>query len=411
MTADPGTPAEAARPAYRDPNALRWVFGYLSSLIGDQIWFVALAWSAVQVGTPGEVGLVLAAGSVPRSVLLLFGGALADRWGVRRTAIGSDAVRGVLLLLAAALALALPLDVVWLVLLAIAFGVVDAVFLPAAAAMPQQLASADQMTRLQGMRATAQRLATTLGAPLGGLVVAAAGAGLAFAAAAAAAAVSVVALRFTHVRPQPRSMREPVTGAVRAGLGYTVRHPILMPLMLMATLSEFGFGGAINAGLPILSHARGWGANGVGILLGAFGIGAATAALAVVIGRRIVHVGRLFPPLILIMAAAVAGIGSATALPVAGACAAVVGIAAGLTGALYGSLILTQSDPAMLARVASLSTLASLGLAPITLALSGAAATTLGPSAPFRLGAAVATLAILPPLMAPALRRAQFATQ
>ncbi|HEV7146365.1 MAG TPA: MFS transporter, partial [Pedococcus sp.] len=263
MTAEPEVKTAVTR-AYRDPNVLRWVLGYLSSLVGDQIWFVALSWAAVQAGGPAQVGLVLAAGAVPRSALLLFGGALADRWGIRRVAIASDLTRTVLLIGAAAVALTLRPGVGWLVALSAAFGVVDALFLPAAAAMPQQLAAGTELTRVQGLRATAQRLATTVGAPVGGLTVAAAGVGGAFAVAAGGTVVSVGALALTRVRRGVPLSREPIVRAVRGGLVYTIGHPVLRPLLIMATLTELGFGGAVNAGLPILSHARGWGASGVG---------------------------------------------------------------------------------------------------------------------------------------------------
>lgn len=406
MTADPELET-AARRAYRDPNVVRWVLGYLSSLVGDQIWFVALSWAAVQVGGPAQVGLVLAAGAVPRSALLLFGGALADRWGIRRVAIASDLTRTALLIAAAVLTLIVRPGVGSLVVLSAAFGVVDALFLPAAAAMPQQLAARAELTRVQGLRAAAQRLATTIGAPLGGLMVAAAGVGGAWAVAAGGTAVSVGALARTRVRRRVHVPGEPIVRAVRGGLAYTMAHPVLRPLLIMATLTELGFGGAVNAGLPILSHSRGWGPSGVGVLLGAFGVGAAVSALAVVLTRRVPHVGRVFLPLVVVTAGALTGIGTTRSLPLAVVCAALVGLASGVNGVAYGSLILHESAPEMVARVASLSMLASLGLAPVALAMAGSVAAAYGASAPFVLGGIIVLAGAVPPLVARPLRRAE----
>lgn len=396
------------RPAYRDVNAVRWVLGYLSSLLGDSVWFVALSWAAVQAGSPSQVGLVLAAGSVPRAALLMVGGAVADRWGVRRTAIASDLVRTALLMLAAATALAMPPAIGPLLLLAAGFGIVDAVFLPATGAMPQHLGTPEQMTQIQGMRSTAQRVATTCGAPLGGLLIATGSLGTAFGVAAAATALSVVALSFTRVRPVERAEPQPLLRDVRSGLAYTGRHPVLLPLLTLATLFEFGSAGAINVGLPILSAARGWGPGGVGLLLGALGAGATASALVLVAVPRVPHVGRLFAPLVVMMAAGVAGVGATQSLPVTVACTGLVGMGAGLAGALFGSLVLTETTAPMVARVTALSTLASLGLAPLSYAIAGAVANSYGPSAPFILGAAIAVLAALPAVIAPALRRAEF---
>lgn len=402
MTAPTGT-----RPAYRDPNALRWVVGYLASLVGDQVWFVALGWAAVQAGTPTQVGLVLAAGTLPRAVLLLVGGALADRWGPRRAALGSDAVRTVVLVLAAVLALTLPPSVTVLLLLAAGFGVVDAVFLPATAAMPQQLVEPGQTVRLQGMRATAQRAATMLGAPLGGLAVAAGGSGTGFGLAAALTAVGAVALLLTRVRPREPVVRAPLLGEVRVGLAYAVRHPVLRPLLVLAAVVELGFTGAVNLGLPVLSNDRGWGAGGVGLMLGAFGVGATVAAVGLVSVRRVPHVGWWLLPVTLTMALALIAIGLSPTLPLAVASCALVGAGAGLAGSLAGSLVLTSSSPELVARVSSLLLLASLGLSPLALLAAGGLASAGGAATPFIVGGAVAALGVPVLLASPALRRAE----
>ena len=84
------------RPAHRDPNVLRWLGAYTASMVGDSIYFMALAWAAARTGSASGTGLVLAAGSIPRALLMLGGGVLADRLGPRRVVIGSDAARAVL---------------------------------------------------------------------------------------------------------------------------------------------------------------------------------------------------------------------------------------------------------------------------------------------------------------------------
>ncbi len=396
-----------ARPAYRDANALRWVGGYLSSLIGDQVWFVALGWAAVQAGTPGQVGLVIAAGAVPRALLLVFGGALADRWGPRRAAIRSDAARTVLLLGAASAALLTPPSVAVLFLLAAAFGAVDALFLPAAGAMPQQLVLPEQITSVQGMRATAQRVATTAGAPLGGLAVAIAGIGWAFALAAFLTAVSVVALFMTRVRSDRPSHDEPLLREVRAGLRYVRHHHVLLPLLVFSAAAELGFSGAVNVGLPILAADRGWGAGGVGLLLGAFGLGATATALLLVAKPHVPRAGLMLAPIVALMATSLAGIGMSPSLRISAIAAFCLGAGAGLAGSLVGSLVLTESDPALVSRVVSLATLASLGLSPVALGVTGLLAEAAGASAPFMIGGLISALGACVVVASPGLRRAE----
>ncbi|NEB79249.1 MFS transporter, partial [Streptomyces sp. SID14478] len=99
-TALQGKAVDAAIPAHRDGNVLRWLGAYTSSAIGDNVYYFALSWAAVQSGTPAQAGLVTAVSAVPRAVLMLGGGVVADRYGPRRVVLGSSAVRCVLVVAA-----------------------------------------------------------------------------------------------------------------------------------------------------------------------------------------------------------------------------------------------------------------------------------------------------------------------
>ncbi|MGW5233136.1 MFS transporter, partial [Streptomyces nodosus] len=193
-------PVEAGRPAHRDGNVLRWIGAYTASMIGDNVFFLALSWAAVQSGTPAQAGMVTAVSAIPRTLLMLGGGVIADRFGPRRVVIGSDAVRcAAVLTVAAVLFLADP--GLWLLaVLAVVFGAVDAVFMPAVGALPARITTRDQLARVQGMRGLAIRLANVVGAPLGGLGVALGGAAAAFALAGLLIAVSVPLLVLVRIR-------------------------------------------------------------------------------------------------------------------------------------------------------------------------------------------------------------------
>ncbi|MFD0427732.1 MFS transporter [Streptomyces zhihengii] len=142
---------------HRDGNVLRWLIAYTFSVVGDAAYFVALGWAAQKVAGPAQVGLVMAVGAIPRAILMLGGGVIADRFGPRRVVISSDAVRAVVILAAAA-ALAFSTPGLWLlVVLALVFGVVDALFMPAVGAMPPRLTGRDQLMRVQSLRNLVQR--------------------------------------------------------------------------------------------------------------------------------------------------------------------------------------------------------------------------------------------------------------
>lgn len=153
----------SARPAFRDVDVLRWLTAYTASVTGDVVYFLVLSWAATRVGGPSQAGLVVAAGALPRAVLMLGGGVVADRFGPRRVAVVSDAIRcAVILAVAAAVAPASPS--VWLlVAVALVFGVVDAVFMPAVGALPRRITAPEQLARVQGMRGLSIRLSNAVG--------------------------------------------------------------------------------------------------------------------------------------------------------------------------------------------------------------------------------------------------------
>ena len=372
----PGT--VIGRPAHRDPNVLRWLGAYAASMAGDGVYYVALSWAVVQAGSPAQAGLVMSVSALPRAVLMLGGGVIADRFGPRRVVIGSDAVRCAAVLAVAAL-LFLTGPGLWpLAVLALVFGIVDAVFIPAVGALPARITGKGQLARVQGMRGLAYRFAVIFGAPLGGLAVAFGGATAAFGTAGLLIAVSVPLLISVRVRKLPSDDTAAVgtTTAWRdlaAGLRYIRRHRVLAPLMLAIALGDLGFVGPLNVGLALLADERGWGASGMGWVLAGFGVGAGIASTVLTVRGRLPHAGQVAGWSIIAGSVAIGALAYVPTVLAAVGIALLVGLLAGLSGVMCGALLQTQSDPAYLGRVTAVSSLASLGFAPLSMPLSAAA--------------------------------------
>ncbi|MFI6565633.1 MFS transporter [Streptomyces sp. NPDC050534] len=408
-----GAPATAAGlPAHRDANVLRWLAAFTFSMVGDSVCYIALSWAAVQAGTAAQAGLVMTASALPRAVLMLGGGVIADRLGPRRVVIGSDAVRCAAVLAMAAL-LFLTGPGLWpLALLALVFGTVDAVFLPAVGALPARVTHRGQLARVQGMRGLAIRFASVVGGPLGGLGVALGGATAAFGFAGLLIAVSVPLLVCVRMRELPP---DDTAGARRAsaredlvaGLRHIRRHRVLAPLMLVIALGDLGFVGPLNVGLTLLCDERGWGAAGMGWVLAGFGVGAGAASLLLTVRGRLPHAGRVAGWSILAGSVAVGALAFAPTVALAVGTALLIGLLTGLSGAMCGALLQTQADPACLGRVTAVSSLVSLGLTPLSMPLSAAAIGAWGTGPVFVVSAAVCGLGGVAALCVPALRRAE----
>ncbi|QJT01094.1 MFS transporter [Streptomyces asoensis] len=520
--------ADVERPAHRDGDVLRWLAAYTASMIGDNVYYLALSWAAVRAGSPAQAGLVMTVSAVPRALLMLGGGVIADRFGPRRVVIGSDATR-----CAAALTVAVLFFVtdpgLWpLAALAVVFGTVDAVFIPAVGALPARVTSRGQLARVQGMRGLGARLASVVGGPLGGLGVALGGTATAFGLAALLIAVSIPLLMSVRIRELPADdragavgtgelsgggtagvvgmgelpaeekagaggrrelsgadeadavgtgelpvgdaagavgmgelsvgdtagdgrasgvgvwessaddraeavdprgpsaedqpvavgSRNPSGGSAEArggtawrdlvgGLRYIRGHRVLAPLMLAIALGDLGFVGPLNVGLALLADERGWGASGMGWTLAGFGTGAGVASLLLAVRGRLPHAGQVAAYAILAGSVAIGALAHAPGVPAAVGTAVLVGLLAGLGGALCAALLQTQSDPAYLGRVTAVASLVSLGLAPLGMPLSAAAIGAWGTGPVFVVSAVVCGLGGVVILCFGHLRRAE----
>ena len=412
MTATAISTPQDLTPAHRDGNVLRWLGALIFSLLGDNVYFLALSWAATQAGGPTQAGLVLGAASVPRAVLMLGGGVVADRFGPRRVVIGSDLTRCVVILAVAGLLAASTPGVWLLVVVGLVFGTVDALFLPAVGALPPRITGPDQLARVQGLRGLASRAATIGGSPLGGLAMALGGPAFAFAVAGTLFAVSLPLLITVRMAPLPDGERADGTGGTPwrdlvGGLRHIRHHRVLAPLMIVLAIGELGFAGPLNIGLTLLAGERGWGAVGLGWIVGGFGAGAAGASLLLAVRGRLPRAGLVQQGCLALGAAAIGALAFAPSLPTAVVVGVTVGLTAGLSGALSAALLQTTTDPAYLGRVTAVAGLFSLGLAPMTYPLTGAAVAAWGTRPVFVASAAIVALGSVTGLCARSLRRAE----
>ncbi|MFD8943739.1 MFS transporter [Streptomyces californicus] len=395
-------------PAYRDLNVLRWLAAYTASVMGDVVYFLVLSWSATRATGPSQAGLVIAAGALPRAVLMLGGGVLADRFGPHRVAVASDATRCVVILAAAVSVVLMPPSLWLLVPVALVFGVVDAVFMPAVGALPPRITAPEQLARVQGMRGLSIRLSNAVGPLLAGVALAAGGAAGAFATAGTLFALSLAVLLTVRVSALPPTDRQAAGRAeLRDGLRYVRRHRVLAPLVAVIGLSEMCFSGPVAAGLVLLADERGWGAAGMGWIASAFSVGAAAAALLLTVRARVPRAGPVLSGALCVTAAGAVALGHAPALPSAVAFGGLIGLANGVTATVTGALVQTETDPRYLGRVTSVTTLCSLGLAPVLFPLVGVTVAVWGAAMFFTVCGGICLVAALFSVSAPALRRAE----
>jgi hypothetical protein len=366
--------------AHRD---YRLLAGGLSvSLLGDGLFLVALAWQVYTLSdAPTALATVGIAMTVPTIACLLIGGAVSDRCDRRAVMLAADAVRALVLAALAALSITGSLALWELMVIAVVYGAATAFFNPASDALVPQLLPADALAQANSLDQLIRPLALRMAGPaIGGVLVAAIGAGWAFGFDAASFAVSAAAMLAMKPRPMPAPTETQVVAReIKAGFRYVRSHPWLWATLVSAALAYLLFMGPTEVLLPfIVKHRFAHGAADLGLIFAAGGLGSLVCALAI---------GQIgLPRRSLTFMYAVWTIAT---LAVAG-----YGLADGLWGLMLASVLFNTLETAgtiawatakqrhvpsqLLGRVSSLDWLISIGLMPVSYALTGPVSAALG---------------------------------
>ncbi len=269
---------------------LLWT-GMTVSLLGDGIFYVALAWQVYTISNaPTALSIVGVSMTIPHVVFLLVGGVTSDRVDRRRVLIAADAVRAVAMLVMGMLSIAGTLRLWHMMVIAAAFGAGTAFFGPAFDAIVPDLVPDPELPQAnsldQFVRPAASRL---FGPALGGSVIAAFGerAGPAFLIDAGTFAFSVVCVLAMRAaaRPERTSRDASVVSEIREGFRFVRSHTWLWGTFLAATLAYLIFWGPSEVLLPyVVKNDLGGTARDLGFIFALGGVGA--MASAVVMGNR-----------------------------------------------------------------------------------------------------------------------------
>lgn len=349
---------------------------------------------------------MLSAAVLPRTILLLVGGVVGDRWGARRVMIVGDTV---MLTVAVVVAIGTghgrtPLP--FLIAVALVIGTVGAFYLPSLGSMPRRLVDDGQLDRALAVRQAGSQIVTMIGAPLGGAFVAIAG--LTLAAWVDAVSFAVVLLVLVVIRPQfdlvARVDRSSMARQAADGLRVVRRTPGLGPALVLVAGAAGFVVPSMSLLVPLLARERGWGAASAGLLVAAQGLGmivatvvvtrrgsAARPGVAAALGLATAAVGQL---LVTLLHPAAPAVVSAT----------LIGIGTGTFVVNLAPVVLGTAPRTHLARIQSLVSLVQSSALLVTNNALGAISTTV--SAPFALGccAAAVTACAATALGAPAIR-------
>jgi len=261
--------------------------GMAISLLGDGIFFVALPWQVYQLSNAATaLSVVGIAMSLPHIVLLLVGGVVSDRFDRRRVMMVADAIRGLAVAVLGLLSISGSIQLWHVMVIAAAFGAGTAFFGPAFDAIVPELVPSELLTQAnsldQFVRPAAWRM---LGPALGGWIIAAFGdrAGGAFMVDAATFGASILCLSLMRMQAKTRAGRGDAGSAwreIKEGFRYVRSQTWLWGTLAAAAVAYLAFLGPTEVLLPhIVKYEMGRSARDLGFILALGGVGAMAAAV------------------------------------------------------------------------------------------------------------------------------------
>jgi MFS family permease len=361
------------------------LLGEVISLLGKQVYLIVLAWLALQLtGSSLTLGFVLMTAAIPKALFMLFGGALSDRYSLKRLMIISNIARAAIAAGISILVFNEAIALWHLYLGALLVGVADSLFQPALMTAIPSLLEKNKLEAGNALVRGAMPIGTLIGSAPAGLLISSVGIAATFGIDAlffllAAIVLWLMAEVMSYVstsddvvsRAAHRSRSFGVLGDIKDGLGYAWRRPAIRALFITVSVIHLSFVGPFTVGLATLVNSTfTGGATDFGIVRSCFGGG---ALLGAIIAGSVVfkHRGLLLVIITATFGVSLALISLAQDVVLASLLVGLIGIVNGLFNIISFTWLQKTISPHMLGRMMGLINSSALILAPISFVLTG----------------------------------------
>jgi MFS family permease len=365
----------------RHRNYRLYITGQLVSVCGTWMQQVALSWLVYRLtGSATLLGVVGFASQIPILLLGPIGGVINDRYSPHRVAVWTQCAALTQALLLALLTLTGSIQPAHIIALGVALGMVYAFDMPARQALVHRLVSPEDLANAVALNSSMINAGRIVGPALAGIVVAKFGEGICFLINAASYIATITALLMMRFAEAPRREAGPTSigRSLVAGYRYTMATtPIRDLLILLGVVGVMGM--PYMTLMPVFAaEVHDSGADTLGVMFGAVGLGALIGALVLARRKNILGLGR-------VIAFAALGFGSGLIFFTLShlfwlSLLLLVGVGYGwmVLIAASNTALQTLADNEMRGRVMSLFTMMLVGMAPFGSLLAGWASDQVG---------------------------------
>lgn len=359
---------------YFSANLARlWVSSFLSTL-ALSCYLLTEQWYVVDhLDAAGSLGIVLAATTLPRLLLMLLGGYASDRWPKPRILFVANALRCGVILSLTLCYLYDQLSLFPLIAFAVVFGILDAIGVPAANSIVPSVVAKEDIAKANGLILSSNQFALMGGPLIAGFLVANGAYENSFLFIGFILIVAAFLVRRIDVTTSSHEPveNEGVLNSVTVGLKYIGKTPqLLFILILLAVVNIFYFG-PILVGLPVFAkNVLNGGALVVSQLQGSYAGGMIAGSIVGGLLKKVREVG-IVPRLISLLGLCLIVFSVNSAFSVAILLLAIMGAISAFLNIVIISWIQGTVSKKLIGRVMSSVSLISSGLLPISFLIFG----------------------------------------
>ncbi|WP_164669564.1 MFS transporter [Virgibacillus doumboii] len=241
-------------PVFKNRNFIFLFIAAMFSSPGYYVYLIGAEWLMLSLSDNRFFfGMLFFAASIPRLLLLVVGGLVADRINKRTILFISDMTRAILILALIALVWTDSVTAYHLIALAALFGISDAFSYPALNSMTPAILEDDQLQRGNSFIQMTMQISPILGPALGGTMIAVLGFEGVFTIACGMLLLSALAVIFIKLPKNDSEMEKatPMQDLVE-GFQYARKNNLVISIVVVALFINFFFSGPFSIGMPII---------------------------------------------------------------------------------------------------------------------------------------------------------------
>jgi MFS family permease len=361
-----------------EPQFRLLFFGRAVSFLGNAVAPVALAFAVLDLtGSKSDLGLLLAARSLPQVVFILVGGAFADRLPRHHVMVASSVVSGLSQASIAVLLLTHHAQLWHLIVLSVVNGTSTAFFFPASSGVIPQTVPRELLQQANAVLRLVLNASSIIGAAVGGIAVAAVGPGWAIGFDGATFLLGAAFIGAMSIQAAEREEVTTLLAELREGWREFRGRTWLWAVVLQFSVVNAAEVGGQNVLGPVVAKKSLGGPAAWGTILAAEAVGLVVGGLIALRFRPhrmllVATFGILVMPIVLVALAVPAP------LLVVIAAAFVAGVGIETFGVLWDTTMQQEIPQAKLSRLYAYDMLGSIMFVPIGLAVAGPLAEAIG---------------------------------